>query len=148
MKQRKISQQVLGVMLAGMLLVGCSTDSTSEPTIEQAIDPIVEPTVEPTAESTAEPTAEPTVEPTESAPIGANVKLLDQGNGFVEMRDAPHPSAAVIAQLLVDMECVVESGPFTADDITFWKLDCLEKTSNGDLSWDGWIDVTMLEVIE
>jgi hypothetical protein len=73
---------------------------------------------------------------------------LDQGEGFVEMYDTPHPSAAVIAQLLVDIECIVVSGPLTAEDITFWKLDCLEETPLGDYSWVGWIDATMLEVID
>ena len=122
----------MGVTLVGLLFVGCTTTATSEPIIEP----------------TAKPTIEPTVEPTESAPVGAAVGLLDQGEGFVEMYDAPHPSAAVIAQVLVDMECIVVSGPFTAEEVTFWKLSCLEETQNlGDFYWVGWIDVTMLEVI-
>lgn len=154
MKRHKFSQQVMAAILGGLLLVGCATSTaiepTNEPAVEPTMEPIVEPTQEPTAEPTREPTVEPTheptVEPTESAPVGVTVELLDQGKGWVEMHEAPHPNSAVIAQLLVDMECIVVSGPITAEDITFWKLDCLEETSVAELHWLGWIDVTMLEV--
>lgn len=142
MKQRKISQQVLGAMLAGMLLVGCSTDSTSEPTIEQAIDPIVEPT--------AEPTVEPTVEPTESAPIGATVLLLGLDGSYIDMYPQPTSPLTVYLQTPVGAECVVLSGPRTITGITLWEIDCSwneECCGEGYGLW-GWVDVTQLEVID
>jgi hypothetical protein len=64
----------------------------------------------------------------------------------------PQPSSPLVAYLQVPagVECEVLSGPRTISGTTLWELDCSwndEVATEGYGLW-GWVDVTMLEVID
>jgi len=150
MKHLRFSQQFLGVMLVGLLLVGCGTVSTSEPIVEPSAEPTAEPTVVPTVEQAIEPTLEPTAEPTESAPIGTTILLLGSDGNYIDMYPLASSPLTPYLQVPVGVECEVLSGPRTITGITLWEIDCSwndECCTEGYGLW-GWVDVTNLEVLD
>lgn len=149
MKKFKFSQQVIGEILVGLLLVGCSTPSTLVPTIE-TVEPNIEPTFEPTDEPTDEPTIEPTDVPTETAPISAKVLLLGSEGSYIDMYPQPSSPLTPFLQVAAGVECEVLSGPRIITDITLWEIDCSwsDEIDTEGYGLKGWVDIKNLELID